>query len=85
MRFEACILLLIAPDLPIESNAFEEELMMSRRLFRLMMAHQKIDEVLDRERRYRVPDPFAILRLKKLKLRTKDLIHRFARTPRRVG
>ncbi len=85
MRFEACLFLSSAPDPPIESNAFEEELTMSRRMFRLMLVHQKIDEALERERKYRVPDPFKLSRLKKMKLRTKDLIHRFMRTPRRVG
>jgi hypothetical protein len=58
---------------------------MSRRLFRLMLVHQKVDEALHRERTYRVPDPFQLSKLKKLKLRTKDLIHRLSRSPSHSG
>jgi uncharacterized protein len=49
---------------------------MSNRLYRLMLAHQRIDETLRREQCRRGVSPFAIIRLKKLKLRAKDLIHR---------
>lgn len=58
---------------------------MSSRLFRLMLAHQRIDDALRVEQRRRFPDPFEMSRLKKLKLRAKDLIHRLHRSPRRAG
>jgi len=49
------------------------------RLYRLVEAHQRIDRSLRQELRYRWQDPVRILQLKKLKLRVKDLIHRFIR------
>lgn len=58
---------------------------MSRRLFRLMLVHQRIDDALRREQRRRLPDPFATQRLKKLKLRAKDLMHRLIRSPKAAG
>lgn len=50
---------------------------MHPRLFRLMEKHQRIDRLLQLEQRRRWSDPFRLIRLKKLKLRIKDLIHRF--------
>lgn len=58
---------------------------MSRRMFRLMLSHQRIDELIRRERRRRLPDLFELMRLKKLKLRAKDLIQRHLLAPRRAG
>lgn len=58
---------------------------MSSRFFRLTEIHQRIDEALRREQKRRFPDIFRTMRLKKLKLRTKDLIHRLTTTPRRAG
>lgn len=58
---------------------------MSSRLFRLTEIHQRIDDALRREQKRRFPDLFRMMTLKKLKLRTKDMIHRLTRTPRRVG
>ena len=52
---------------------------MNPRLYRLIETHQRIDDALRREQRRRWPDAFQILRLKKLRLRAKDLIHRFTR------
>lgn len=49
---------------------------MSDRLYRLFEVHQRIDEELRQEQRRRWRDPFRIMRLKRLKLRAKDLIHR---------
>lgn len=49
---------------------------MSKRLYRLMLAHQRIDEQLRREQRRRGASPFVLMRLKKLKLRAKDLMQR---------
>ena len=46
-------------------------------LYRLMEKHQRIDGLLQIEQRRRRRDPFRIMRLKKLKLRVKDLIHHF--------
>ena len=54
---------------------------MSDRLYRLMLAHQRIDEQLRREQRRRGASPFLLMRLKKLKLRAKDLIQRLTRSP----
>jgi len=41
-------------------------------VFRLMEAHQRIDEELRMESGRRRPDPFKMMHLKKLKLRIKD-------------
>ena len=58
---------------------------MSRRMFRLMLSHQRIDELIRREQRRRFPDMFKLMRLKKLKLRAKDLLQRHLLAPRRAG
>lgn len=50
---------------------------MHQRLYRLVETHQRIDRALRDETRHRWQDSIRILRLKKLKLRVKDLIHRF--------
>ena len=52
---------------------------MHPRLYRLIETHQRIDDALRSEQRRRWPDAFEVMRLKRLKLRAKDLIHRFAR------
>ena len=49
---------------------------MHLRLYRLLEVHQRIDGQLRREQQRRWKDWFRIARLKKLKLRAKDLIHR---------
>ena len=49
---------------------------MSDRYYRLMRVHQRIDEQLRREQRRRGASPFVVMRLKKLKLRAKDLMQR---------
>lgn len=54
---------------------------MSDRLYRLFEVHQRIDEELRQEQRRRWRDPFRIMRLKRLKLRAKDLIHRLTLRP----
>lgn len=54
---------------------------MSDRLYRLMQTHQRIDAALRQEQRSPAASPFALMRLKKMKLRAKDLIQRLARTP----
>jgi hypothetical protein len=58
---------------------------MSRRMFRLMLSHQRIDEQIRRERRRRLPDMVRLFRLMRLKLRAKDLIQRHLLAPRRAG
>ena len=59
---------------------------MHPRLYRLMEKHQRIDRLLQIEQRRPWHNPFRIMRLKKLKLRVKDLIHRFtARAKRRAS
>lgn len=57
---------------------------MSDRLYRLVEVHQRIDEELQQEQRRRWRDPFRVMRLKKLKLRAKDLIQRCILTPERA-
>lgn len=51
---------------------------MNPRLYRLMETHSRIDGALRDEQRRPAPDPFRLGQLKKLKLRVKDLMHRFA-------
>ena len=51
---------------------------MHPRLYRLIEAHQRIDRRLHSEMKRPLPDSLRLMRLKKLKLRVKDLIHRFA-------
>lgn len=58
---------------------------MSSRLFRLMLVHQKVDDALRREQKSHFPNWFAIVKLKKHKLRVKDLIARLSRVPRRAS
>jgi len=53
---------------------------MSDRLYRVMLAHQRIHQALDEARRRRSTSSFELARLKKLKLRAKDLMHRLMRT-----
>ena len=52
---------------------------MHPRLFRLIETHQRIDGALRSEQGRPMPDTARLMRLKKLKLRAKDLIHRFTR------
>ena len=52
---------------------------MKARTFRLTQIHQRIDERLRVELRRRMPDWAEISRLKKMKLRAKDALHRLAR------
>lgn len=49
---------------------------MTARVFRLTQIHQRIDERLRLEMRKRRPDWAELSRLKKLKLRAKDALHR---------
>jgi hypothetical protein len=52
---------------------------MHPRLYRLTETHSRIDRALRQEQGRRVPDPFRLTELKRLKLRVKDLIHRLTR------
>lgn len=54
---------------------------MSDRVFRLMQRHQRLDERLRQQQATRWPDPFAVAKLKKLKLALKDRIARMSRRP----
>lgn len=54
---------------------------MSDRLYRVMLVHQKIHRAIEDSRRARSPDALELVRLKKLKLRAKDIMHRLMRTP----
>ncbi|QIK96732.1 DUF465 domain-containing protein [Sphingomonas sp. HDW15A] len=58
---------------------------MSRRMFRIMLRHQRIDELIRREQRHRAPDVFKLMRLKKLKLKAKDMLRRMVTKPSRAG
>lgn len=51
---------------------------MTARVFRLTQIHQKIDARLRLEMRKRRPDWTELSRLKKMKLRVKDVLHRLA-------
>ena len=55
---------------------------MLNRLYRLMQTHQRIDEQLRREQTRRGASPFLVMRLKKLKLRAKDLMQRLSQSRR---
>ena len=57
---------------------------MSDRLYRVMLTHQRIDRALDDARQRRSVSSLELVRLKKLKLRAKDLMHRLTRT-RQLG
>jgi uncharacterized protein YdcH (DUF465 family) len=54
---------------------------MTARIYRLMEFHQRIDERLRHELRKRRPDWLEATRLRKMKLRVKDLLHRMRQTP----
>jgi uncharacterized protein len=51
---------------------------MNPRTFRLLMMHQRLDSALRVEQTRRWPDVPRIQRLKKLKLRVKDILHRLS-------
>lgn len=55
---------------------------MTARTYRLTQIHQRIDERLRFELRKRTPDWLEISRLKKMKLRAKDALHRMAKRAR---
>ena len=57
---------------------------MHPRLYRLTEIHQRIDRSLRSELRHRWRDPVRVTKLKKLKLRVKDLMHRFTLMPGRA-
>ena len=57
---------------------------MSPRLYRLTLMHQRLDEQLCREQKFRFPNAFRLMRLKKLKLVIKDQLYRLARRPGRA-
>ena len=57
---------------------------MNSRLYRLIEKHQRIDRALRDEQRRAAPDTLQLMRLKRLKLRAKDLIERFLRKTARA-
>lgn len=57
---------------------------MSWKAFRLNEMHGRIDAALRAEQRRKIPNPFEITRLKKLKLAIKDRIFALAREPKRA-
>ena len=52
---------------------------MHPRLYRLIETHERIDSALRIEMKRPRPDTLQVIRLKKHKLRAKDLIHRLTR------
>lgn len=52
---------------------------MTARMYRLTQIHQRIDDLLRFELRKRRPDWMQLARLKKMKLRAKDALHRLMR------
>ncbi len=52
---------------------------MSDRVFRLMEHHRRLDDHLRLAQARRIPDPFEVMRLKKLKLAVKDRLTRLLR------
>lgn len=65
--------------LPIECKTSIGNTRMSNIQFRLMERHQRLDELIRRAQSRRFPDPFEIVRLKKLKLAVKDRLARLIR------
>lgn len=57
---------------------------MNPRMYRLLEKHQRLDEALRQEQERRWPDTFKVIRLRQLKLRAKQLIHRFALRTARI-
>lgn len=51
--------------------------------YRLTLAHSKLDAEICREQKRRAPDPWRLLRLKKLKLAIKDRMQRLVDGRRR--
>ncbi len=51
---------------------------MKTRLFSLLLKHQSLDEAVRAEQARRTPDPFRLLRLKRLKLAVKDRLYRLS-------
>ncbi|MFZ9395288.1 MAG: YdcH family protein [Erythrobacter sp.] len=52
---------------------------MSDRVFRLMERHRRLDDLLRLAQARRIPDPFEVMRLKRLKLAVKDRLARLLR------
>jgi uncharacterized protein len=57
--------------------------MMTPRIFKILLIHQRLDGELRREQTRRWPDVPRIQRLKKMKLRVKDLLHSLSAAPRK--
>ena len=57
---------------------------MHPRLYRLLEKHQRIDDQLRLEQHRPRPNWVVVLRLKRLKLKIKDMILRFTRTTARI-
>ena len=57
---------------------------MHPRLFRLIETHQRIDSRLRNELQRPLPNSLQLMRLKRLRLRAKELIRRFTLQPQRI-
>ena len=53
-------------------------------IFRLTLVHRRLEDEIGRELKRPFPDRFRLLRLKKLKLKVKDRLHRLVLTKRTV-
>ena len=51
---------------------------MTETAYRLLTAHRRIDDAIQTEQGHRLPDPWRLQRLKKLKLAAKDRLLRMA-------
>jgi uncharacterized protein len=57
---------------------------MSMQVYRLTLAHQRLDEAIRSEMTRRLPDSIRLLRLKKLKLAVKDRLAGLMRQAKRA-
>ncbi|HEX8534735.1 MAG TPA: DUF465 domain-containing protein [Allosphingosinicella sp.] len=54
-------------------------------IYRLTIVHRRLEDEIRSELRRRFPDHFRLLRLKKLKLKVKDRLHRLMLPKRRAA
>jgi uncharacterized protein len=72
LEHEAHPLITAPPDW---TTTFKRSDNMSPRIFRMLLVHQRLDTALRAEQARRSPDDLRIQRLKRLKLRVKDILH----------
>jgi uncharacterized protein len=79
LEHEAHPLITAPPDW---TTTFKRSDNMSPRIFRMLLVHQRLDTALRAEQARRSPDDLRIQRLKRLKLRVKDILHMVSIRPR---